>query len=202
MLQSTFQQPCHGGDAFVHGGGDVGHGLTLEVVGFQRRPLGRRQGEDGLGQGQQPFMAIRRLAGRGSRRGQPLLQVRCRVLQSRVQRAFARHVTFGRPQPFDLVCQIAGQRLPQPGHLLAGLQAGHLGRVLVGLQQRLLHDAGQVNLAPPDGYHLLPGQQEQVGTKPVPIGLAWGYGVHGSKIINDKSAAARRGEWRFARRIS
>ena len=135
---------------------------------FDGSPLILGQLRQGGGQCQQLLIALGLFARRRLFRRQPGLDARRRLVESGLQRTLAADVAGRRGELADLVAQVIGQGVPQPGRR----QHPHLARAqcLVGLEKRLLHHAGQVHLALQASVELQPGQQAQVVAEAFRVG--------------------------------
>ena len=142
----------------------------LQVVQLDGGALIVRQLSQGIRHPRQLFLALHLLAGRRLVGHQPRREALRRGVQCLLQRPLAVHVAHGGGQFAHLVGQVVGQDAPQPH----GRRSRTLSR-LMRLQQGLLHDAGQVDLAAQPRIEVQPGQQVQVG----PIALqVVGVGGH------------------------
>ena len=103
--------------------------------------------------------------------GQPVLQPRCRLVERRVQRPFPADVPLAGHQLAERIGQVMAEDRTQPrgGRLAGPLPSRLFLQRLVGLEQRLLDDPGQVDLVSQPRRDLHPGQQAQVGAEPLQV---------------------------------
>ena len=118
------------------------------MVQFDRPPLVRRQAGQGLGQAGQLLVPLGRLRGRGLVRFQTRRQAGRRLVKGRFQGALQPHVPAAGAELPCGVRQGTRENLPQPRRQFGLAAAAELAPPGVGLQQRLLHEVGGVELAP------------------------------------------------------
>src|SRR5262249_36967319 len=101
----------------------------------------------------------------------------------RLQGAFAADVAFGPAQVADGVGHHPSQDLPQPGRLFGRALAAELLPRRVGLEQRLLHQVGWVELGLEARIELEPRQQPQVLAETLEVqSLRRGVGAHARSL--------------------
>ena len=163
--QSAMNQTCNRGNAATQLGADFGQRQLLPVITDDGDALRLRQLINGIGNSQQLFRLLHRLAGRGPVRSQPLLNPARRLVEQPIESLLAGNISLGATCVAQCVKNCPHQYLPQPCHVLPGIGPTERLTRIVCPEQRFLDDIGRINPAAQPPVQLDIRQEPEVVAK-------------------------------------